>query len=71
MRTVLRIGAAMGLVAALMAPAFSQTPRPREGTLNTGDTAPDFTLKDVEGKRKVTLSELKGKPVVLIFGSCT
>jgi peroxiredoxin len=43
---------------------------------NVGDTLPDFTLKDHHGK-EVTLSELKGKQVVLGFhplawtGVCT
>jgi cytochrome oxidase Cu insertion factor (SCO1/SenC/PrrC family) len=36
-----------------------------------GSAAPDFTVKDIEGKNTVTLSALKGKPVLLIFGSCT
>jgi peroxiredoxin (alkyl hydroperoxide reductase subunit C) len=31
-----------------------------------GDTAPDFTLKDQQGN-DVTLSELRGAPVVLVF----
>src|ERR1041384_1229 len=43
----------------------------RQGTLQDGDVAPDFSLQDIEGKKTVRLSELKGKPVVLIFGSCT
>ncbi len=34
--------------------------------VRVGDTAPDFTLEDTEGN-KVTLSELKGKWVVLYF----
>lgn len=51
--------------------AFAQQPRPREGDLTVGAAAPEFTVKDVEGKKTVKLSELKGKPVVLIFGSCT
>ena len=45
------------------------------GSLEDGpllnDPAPDFTLKVQDGDKKVTLSELKGKPVVLIFGSFT
>jgi peroxiredoxin len=49
----------------------SQAPQPRRGNLNVGEAAPDFTLKDVEGERTVTLSRLRGQPVVLIFGSCT
>ena len=37
-----------------------------------GDTAPDFTLFDVDGKGSVTLSHFRGeKPVALIFGSYT
>jgi hypothetical protein len=40
--------------------------------LKVGDTAPDFTLKTVDGKKDVTLSEFRGKkPVVLIFASYT
>ena len=34
--------------------------------LNIGDRAPDFTLKDKNGK-DVTLSDFKGKRVVLYF----
>lgn len=39
--------------------------------LRTGDPAPDFSIQDVAGKKTVKLSDLKGAPVVLIFGSCT
>ena len=46
-------------------------PKPRQGDLKVGDSAPDFTVTDVDGKKTVKLSSLKGKPVVLIFGSCT
>ena len=35
-------------------------------TLNVGDTAPDFTIPDQDGN-PVTLSDLRGKPVVLYF----
>jgi peroxiredoxin Q/BCP len=35
-------------------------------TLNPGDPAPDFTLPDQEGN-PVSLSELRGKTVVLYF----
>jgi peroxiredoxin Q/BCP len=34
--------------------------------IETGDTAPDFTLTDQHGET-VTLSELRGRPVVLYF----
>jgi len=37
-----------------------------------GAAAPDFTLKTLDGKKKVRLSSFKGKkPVALIFGSYT
>ena len=40
--------------------------------LKVGDTAPDFTLKSLNGKEQVTLSSFQDdKPVVLIFGSYT
>lgn len=57
---------------------FSQTPRPRsDTTVTTGDSvaeignrpgraAPDFKLKTIDG-REARLSELKGRPVVLMF----
>ena len=43
----------------------------RQGALKVGDHAPDFTLKDMAGKTSTSLAELKGKSVVLYFGSCT
>ena len=35
-----------------------------------GSTAPDFTLPSLDGK-DLTLSSLRGKPVVIEFGSIT
>jgi hypothetical protein len=35
-----------------------------------GDSAPDFTLRDTEGETW-NLSDLRGRPVVLVFGSGT
>jgi len=49
----------------------TKRPRIRQGQLKAGDAAPDLSLQDLEGKRTVKLSEMRGKPVVLIFGSCT
>jgi peroxiredoxin len=48
-----------------------QRPRLSQGTLRDGDTAPDFTLPALDGRSTVTLSSLRGRPVVLVFGSCT
>src|SRR5262245_26906562 len=40
--------------------------------LKPGDPAPDFTLSDPKGTRKLTLSSFRDKrPVVLVFGSYT
>jgi len=36
-----------------------------------GDEAPDFTLPTHDGSQTITLSESRGKPVILIFGSFT
>ena len=37
-----------------------------------GDIAPDFTLYDVNGENRVSLSDFRGrKPMALIFGSYT
>ena len=76
MRQALFLAALGGLLVAWSADgAASSTPkrdlRSREGKLKVGDRAPDFTIQDVDGKTTVKLSALKGKPVVLFFGSCT
>ena len=43
----------------------------RGGSLHVGDQAPDFTLPRSDKSGDVTLSSLRGKPVVLVFGSYT
>lgn len=46
--------------------------RPRQGPgAAEGRPAPNFTLKSPDGKATVELAKLKGKPVVLVFGSYT
>lgn len=58
-------------------PAFMLIPfetlwnRARAGTLETGESAPDFMLSTVDHKQRITLSQLNGRPVVLVFGSYT
>lgn len=60
------------LAISLVAAALSAQPqRPRQGDLKVGDDAPDFKVSDLKGKTTVKLADLQGKPVVLIFGSCT
>jgi hypothetical protein len=36
-----------------------------------GDRAPDFRLTTPDGKKEIALADLRGKPVVLVFGSFT
>ncbi|HXN45825.1 MAG TPA: hypothetical protein VN893_04245 [Bryobacteraceae bacterium] len=43
----------------------------RAGHLRAGDPAPDFALTTLDRSRRVRLSELSGRPVVLVFGSYT
>lgn len=58
----------LGLVVMLAAaPAFAQEGKPAKPQV--GKPAPDFELKDMDGKT-YKLSELKGKPVVIEFWNC-
>jgi hypothetical protein len=47
--------------------------RARAGTLNVGDSAPDFLLTKLDKSEQIQLSSLTAKrqPVVLVFGSYT
>jgi hypothetical protein len=45
--------------------------RARAGTVQPGDMAPDFRLPTQDHQSEVELSSLRGKPVVLVFGSYT
>jgi cytochrome oxidase Cu insertion factor (SCO1/SenC/PrrC family) len=71
MQPVIRMAVCGLLILTLAGVARAQARQPRAGVLRVGEAAPDFTVKDVQGKESVRLSDLKGKPVVLIFGSCT
>ncbi|MGA7414617.1 MAG: hypothetical protein WBW33_29380 [Bryobacteraceae bacterium] len=62
----------VGPVPFLLFPFESMWKQARRGTLQPGDTAPDFNLPLLGGAEKVELSSFRGKrPVVLIFGSYT
>ena len=53
-------------------PNPAKMPAAMQGGVAPGAQAPDFTLKDKDGKTSVTLSSFAGaKPVALIFGSYT
>ena len=58
----------LAMVGAFAAAAFSQAaPAAPQTHLKVGDAAPDFTLRDTEGK-EVKLSDFRGKKnVVLAF----
>ncbi len=43
----------------------------RGGSLSNGDVAPDFDLARHDKSGRVRLSQLAGRPVILIFGSYT
>ena len=46
--------------------------RPQQGRgVSVGKDAPNLKLKSPDGKTEVELAKLKGKPVMLIFGSYT
>jgi len=72
MPTSIRVGA-VALTLALAAAALAQSPkdRRREGALKVGDTAPAVTAVELASGKTLTLGELRGRPTVLIFGSCT
>lgn len=47
------------------AAALAQTPKAPQTTLKVGDSAPDFSLTDTEGKA-IKLSDFKGKKTVIL-----
>jgi cytochrome oxidase Cu insertion factor (SCO1/SenC/PrrC family) len=65
----LALGAAFLAVSSLSA----QSPhrRPVEGKLKVSDMAPPLSAVELHSGQEVRLADLRGKPVVLIFGSCT
>ena len=42
-----------------------------DAIVGRGDMAPDFTLPTPVGDGRISLASLRGKPVVLVFGSHT
>jgi len=70
-----RFGAIMAKVpgvAMMVLPFEPLWMRARQGNLRVGDPAPDFALPRLDEAGAVRLSaELRGRPVVLIFGSYT
>jgi len=73
MKQVVMAAAVLALAGSLAAQKPPPGARmPQEGGPKVGTAAPDFTLKNLDGKGEVKLSSFRGKqPVVLIFGSYT
>jgi cytochrome oxidase Cu insertion factor (SCO1/SenC/PrrC family) len=67
---VLGVGA-LALACAVSAQEPKVKPKREPGKLKVGDAATAFELADADGRNTVKLADLKGKPVVLVFGSCT
>ena len=67
-----RIVASLPTMAIMMAVPFETLwTRARGGSLQPGDPAPDFALPTLDRASAVRLSDLRGRPVVLVFGSYT
>jgi cytochrome oxidase Cu insertion factor (SCO1/SenC/PrrC family) len=66
-----RFMAKMPMATFLVVPFETLWTRIRGGQLKQGDPAPDFSLKRLDEEQKVSLSSLRGQPVVLVFGSYT
>ena len=61
-----------GPVVFLLAPFETMWTHARAGTLQPGDTAPDFALLKLDKSGQVQLSSITAQePVVLVFGSYT
>ncbi len=68
-----RVMAKMPGITFLLFPFESMWVRARAGTLQSGNSAPDFALETLDKTGRVQLSSFAAKhqPVVLIFGSYT
>jgi len=61
-----------GPVPFLLFPFETAWTHARAGSLQTGDSAPDFSLLKVDKSERIALSDLnRTQPVVLVFGSYT
>ncbi len=54
-----------------VSPHLKETHTELRSIFPTGSPAGDFTLPRLDGEGEVTLSELRGKPVLIEFGSIT
>jgi hypothetical protein len=63
--------ARLPMASMMVMPFESMWMRARAGELQIGEEAPDFELPVVDKSRHVKLSDLRGRPVLLVFGSYT
>jgi cytochrome oxidase Cu insertion factor (SCO1/SenC/PrrC family) len=63
-RSLLALAFAAGI---LVSPAFAAETAKRSSPVATGETAPDFTLVDQNGRKHTLSAALARGPVVLVF----
>ena len=66
-----RVMSHMPMPAFFLFPFETMWSKARAGGVQPGDPAPNFRLPTLDHKSEVELSSLRGKPVVLVFGSYT
>jgi len=66
-----RVMSHMPMPAFFLFPFETMWTKARAGTVQPGEMAPDFRLPALDHQSEVQLSALRGKPVVLVFGSYT
>ena len=66
-----RVMSHMPMPAFFLFPFETMWTKARAGTVQPGELAPDFRLPTLDHKSEVELARLRGKPVVLVFGSYT
>jgi AhpC/TSA family len=66
-----RVMSHMPMPAFFLFPFETMWTHARAGTVTPGEMAPDFRLPTLDHQSEVQLSALRGKPVVLVFGSYT
>ena len=66
-----RVMSRMPMPAFFLFPFETMWTKAGAGTVRPGEMAPDFHLPTIDHSSEVQLSALRGKPVVLVFGSYT
>ena len=66
-----RVMSHMPMPAFFLFPFETMWNQARAGVVQPGEPAPDFRLPTLDHQTEVELASLRGKPVVLVFGSYT